>query len=170
MRSRVVRDDLFRRLCRARDFLHEHHAGPVQLADLARQAGVSRYHFLRLFRGAFGATPHEYLTRVRLGRAKALLTAENHSVTDICLDVGFSSLGSFSTLFAERFGCPPSAWRRHFWQVAWTPAGMAPLTIPWCFASSYGHVVGQREKSNIQEAPGAAGVAGSLHHSQGGPR
>ena len=137
-RGGLVADDLFRRLCRARDFLHEYHAERLGLDELAGQAGLSRYHFLRRFRDAFGATPHEYLTRVRLGRAKALLAAEGHSVTDVCLDVGFSSLGSFSTLFAERFGCPPSAWRRHFWQVARGPDGIAPLHVPWCFASLYG--------------------------------
>lgn len=137
---RLVSDDVFRRLCRARDFLHAHHAEPVRLEDAAQVAGVSRYHFLRRFREAFGVTPHEYLTRVRLGRAKLLLAADNHSVTDVCLGVGFSSLGSFSTLFAERFGCPPSAWRRHFWQVAWRPEGIMPLVIPWCFAAGYGRV------------------------------
>jgi AraC-like DNA-binding protein len=138
--ARLVADDTFRRLCRARDFVHAHHAEPVTLAEIARVAGVSRYHFLRLFRDAFGATPHEYLTRVRLGRAKSLLAADHHSVTDVCMGVGFSSLGSFSTLFAERFGCPPSAWRRHFWQVAWRPDGIMPLTVPWCFATGYGRV------------------------------
>jgi AraC-like DNA-binding protein len=138
--GRLVADDIFRRLCRARDVMHAQHAERLTLAGLAREAGVSRYHFLRLFRDAFGATPHEYLTRVRLGRAKKLLAGDSHSVTDVCLDVGFSSLGSFSTLFAERFGCPPSAWRRHFWQVAWSPEGVLPLTIPWCFATGYGQV------------------------------
>lgn len=142
MPRRAVPDDLFRRLCRARDFLHERHAGSVTLDDLASQAGVSRFHFLRLFRDTFGATPHQYLTSVRLERAKRLLAVENHSVTDVCLDVGFSSLGSFSTLFAERFGCPPSAWRRHFWQVAWPAAPAASLVIPWCFASYYGELPG----------------------------
>jgi AraC-like DNA-binding protein/catechol 2,3-dioxygenase-like lactoylglutathione lyase family enzyme len=135
-RRPLVADDVFRRLCRARDFVHEYHAGPVTLAQLARQAGLSRFHFLRLFRDAFGTTPHEYLTRVRLGRARALLAAEHHSVTEVCLDVGFSSLGSFSALFAERFGCPPSAWRRHFWQVAWPPAPADSLTVPWCFGTA----------------------------------
>jgi AraC-like DNA-binding protein len=140
MARRLVPDDTFRRLCRARDFLHDCHAEPVRLDDLARRAGVSRYHFLRLFRDAFGATPHQYLTQVRLGRAKELLAADNHSVTDVCLGVGFSSLGSFSTLFAERFGCSPSAWRKHFWQVAWRPDGIAPLTVPWCFLQQFGRV------------------------------
>jgi AraC-like DNA-binding protein len=137
----LVHDDVFRRLCRVRDFMHEYHAEPVTLAELARQAGLSRFHFLRRFRDAFGATPHEYLTRVRLGRAKQLLAAENRSVTEVCLDIGFSSLGSFSTLFAERFGCPPSAWRRHFWQVAWQTAPGASLAVPWCFWNRYGDLV-----------------------------
>jgi AraC-like DNA-binding protein len=137
-KSRLVPDDVFRRLCRARDHVHDHHAEPVRLDDLARQAGVSRFHFLRLFRDTFGCTPHQYLTRVRLERARTLLAAEHHSVTDVCLDVGFSSLGSFSTLFAERFGCPPSAWRRHFWQVSWPAAGATPLLVPWCFANHFG--------------------------------
>jgi AraC-like DNA-binding protein len=140
MPRRVVPDDVFRRLCRARDYLHDRHAEAVSLDDLARQAGVSRYHFLRLFRDTFGATPHQYLTRVRLQRAKSLLAGDSHSVTDVCMDVGFSSLGSFSTLFAERFGCPPSAWRRHFWQVAWQPEPIVSLVIPWCFVNHYGEL------------------------------
>lgn len=139
MPRRLVPDDVFRRLCRARDYLHERHSETVSLDDLARQAGVSRFHFLRLFRDTFGATPHQYLTRVRLERAKSLLAGDSHSVTDVCMDVGFSSLGSFSTLFAERFGCPPSAWRRHFWQVAWQPPPVS-LVIPWCFVNHYGQL------------------------------
>jgi len=137
-RPRLVPDDTFRRLCRARDFLHDRHAEPLGLADLARQAGLSRFHFLRLFRDAFGVTPHEYLTRVRLGRAKTLLAVDHHSVTEVCFDVGFSSLGSFSTLFAERFGCPPSAWRKRFWRVAWTPDASFSLVVPGCFFDRYG--------------------------------
>lgn len=134
----VLHDDVFRRLCRARDYLHAHHAEPLTVPELARLAGFSRFHFLRVFRDCFGATPGEYLTRVRLERAKALLAADHESVTGVCLDVGFSSLGSFSTLFAERFGCPPSAWRRHFWQVTRAEQGSGALFIPWCFYGQYG--------------------------------
>ena len=128
----LLHDDVFRRLCRARDHVHAHYDEPLRLADLARQAGLSRYHFLRAFRDAFGLTPHAYLTRVRLDRAKQLLAQDRGSITDVCLDVGFSSLGSFSTLFAERIGCPPSAWRRRLWQVAELP-GAPPVAAPWCF-------------------------------------
>jgi AraC-like DNA-binding protein len=134
----LLSDDVFRRLCRARAYLHDHHAEPLTLARLAREAGVSRFHFLRLYRQAFGATPREYLTRVRLARAKTLLAADTASVTEVCLDVGFSSLGSFSTLFAERFGCPPGAWRRHFWQVAAARPRAAALVVPACFFAHFG--------------------------------
>ena len=91
---KVVHDDVFRRLCRARDLVHERSGEPLTVAQLARSAGVSRYHFLRLFRDAFGATPHQYLMRVRLERARKLLAADAASVTDVCMEVGFSSLGS----------------------------------------------------------------------------
>jgi AraC-like DNA-binding protein len=138
MARRLFHDDVFRRLCRAREYLHEHHAERLLLAELASQAGLSRYHFLRLFHEAFGATPHQYLMDVRVERAKALLAAEHGSVTDVCFDVGFSSMGSFSALFAQRVGYPPSAWRRRMWQVAQQPYGFAPLVIPWCFWNRYG--------------------------------
>ncbi len=81
---KVLHDDVFRRLCRARDLIHEQCAEPLTVAQLARAAGVSPYHFLRLFREAFGETPHRYLTRVRLDRARKLLTADAASVTDVC--------------------------------------------------------------------------------------
>src|SRR5687767_1791369 len=91
---RLLHDDVFRRLCRARDEIHARHGEPLSLAGLARAAGLSRFHFLRCFREAFGATPHEYLTRVRISHAKRLLggPSPSASVTEVCLDVGFSSL------------------------------------------------------------------------------
>lgn len=129
MRRRPQHDDVFRRLCAARDHLHAHVDEGVPLADLARRAGLSRFHFLRLYRDAFGATPHEYLTRLRIARAKRLLAAEHGSVTEVCFEVGFSSVGSFSTLFAERVGCPPSVFRRAVWRLG----GARRLVVPYCF-------------------------------------
>jgi transcriptional regulator GlxA family with amidase domain len=133
MGVRLLHDDVFRPLSLALDYLQEHQAEPLSLTELARQAALSRYHFLRLFRQAFGATPHQYLIRVRVERAKALLAAGRGSVTEVCFEVGFSSLGSFSALFTQRVGSPPSEWRRRIWQVAQPPYGLAQLTIPWCF-------------------------------------
>ncbi len=136
-RRELVDDDVFRRLCRVRDYLHEHHAERVTLDDLAKLSGVSRYHFLRLFHRTFGETPHAYLTKVRLERAKFFLARDEAPVTRICMDVGFSSLGSFSALFAERMGCPPSAWRRHYWQVTTRLERPALLFVPACFMDRY---------------------------------
>jgi AraC-like DNA-binding protein len=141
MARRLLHDDVFIRLCRARDYLHAHHSEPLSLADQASQAAISPYHFLRLFRDAFGATPHQYLIDVRVERAKALLAAEHGSVTDVCLEVGFSSLGSFSALFPRRVGRSPSEWRRRTWRVAQETYGLAALAIPWCF---WNHYVGAR--------------------------
>jgi len=135
---KVLHDDVFRRLCRARDLVHERSAEPLTGARLARTAGVSRYHFLRLFRDAFGETPHRYLTRVRLERARKLLAADAGSVTDVCLEVGFSSLGSFSTLFARRVGMPPSGYRKKVYWVRDLPGGVSRLYIPACFLIGLG--------------------------------
>lgn len=99
-----------RNLCRARDLLTQ--PEPVSIADAAREAAMSPYHFIRRFEALFGTTPAQYRTAARLDRAKRLLAAGDLSVTDVCLEVGFSSLGSFSDLFARRVGVPPSAFRR----------------------------------------------------------
>jgi AraC-like DNA-binding protein len=133
-------DDVFRRLVVVRDWLLAHPADAPPQEELARRAGMSRFHFSRRWKEAFGVTPHEDLTRVRIARAKALLAAEAASVTDVCFDIGFASLGSFSTLFAERAGCPPSAWRRRYHQVAAAVHDRAQLIVPWCYASRHGAI------------------------------
>jgi AraC-like DNA-binding protein len=122
------------RLCRARDLIRDCYTEPVTLADCAAEAGLSPWHLLRSFRVVFGETPKEFHTRLRLERAKHLLTVTNRSVTDVCLDVGFTSLGTFSTLFRQRVGCSPKEFRR---QVrCWvTVPGFSPWAfIPLCFA------------------------------------
>jgi AraC-like DNA-binding protein len=77
---------------------------PVSLPDVAARANLSPYHFLRVYKRAYGETPHEFLTRLRIERAKTLLARGSHNVTEACFEVGFSSLGSFSSLFAGRVG------------------------------------------------------------------
>jgi AraC family transcriptional regulator len=107
-----TREELWRRVNRARDFLHAHLGSPVTLPDVAAAACLSPFHLLRIFHSAFGQTPHQYLSRCRLDRAKFLLEKTTISVTDICLECGFTSLGSFSALFHKRCGMSPRAWRR----------------------------------------------------------
>jgi len=135
--SRIVDGDAFRRLCLARDFVRAHHAEPVHVAHMAKVAGMSRYHFVRSFHGAFGETPHAFLTEVRLRRAKELLARRGAHVTDVCFAIGYESLGSFSALFARRVGLPPSAWQRSMVALAQCPGGVAAAFVPHCFATHF---------------------------------
>jgi AraC-like DNA-binding protein len=128
--------DVFRRLCRARDLLCDGVDDAPDLRALARAAGMSPYHLLRVFRRGFGETPHELLTRVRVERAKAALRA-GRSVTETCLDVGFSSLGSFSALFRRRVGVSPSAYQRSLRSLAPSAELIAPVLIPFCFLEAF---------------------------------
>lgn len=107
----MLAQDRLIRLCRARDRLRE--VGPEEptIDEVAEAAAMSRFHFIRQFRAVFGETPGRFRTRARLDQAKRLLALGRESVTEICMDVGFSSLGSFSALFAKRFGQSPSAYR-----------------------------------------------------------
>jgi AraC-like DNA-binding protein len=104
--------DTFERLCRARETLREIPDEPVSIRTVAKDARMSPFHFIRRFQALFGDTPHQLRIQSRLDRAKWLLACSDRSVTDVCLDVGFSSLGTFSDLFARRVGASPSAYRR----------------------------------------------------------
>jgi AraC-like DNA-binding protein len=122
--SRAV-EDTNRRMLRARDAMDREYARPLDVATLARVAHVSQAHFIRTFRATFGETPHRYLQRRRVERAMFLLRTTDRSVTDVCFDVGFTSLGTFSRTFRAIVGEPPSAYR--------TGAGV-PSEVPSCFA------------------------------------
>jgi transcriptional regulator GlxA family with amidase domain len=100
-----------RRLLRARDAMDRTFAAPLDVPSLARIAHVSEAHFIRTFRATFGETPHRYLQRRRVERAAFLLRETDLPVTDICFDVGFNSLGTFSRTFREILGVSPSAYR-----------------------------------------------------------
>ncbi|WP_187775676.1 helix-turn-helix domain-containing protein [Luteimonas suaedae] len=99
-------------LCRARRRLQDTDPHAATVADIAAEAGLSQYQFIRRFAAVFGETPHQLRQRHRLERAREMLLLGRLPVTDVCLAVGFSSLGSFSTLFSRRFGMPPSRFRR----------------------------------------------------------
>jgi len=101
----------FGRLCRARDYLAAHYGARVFLEEAAQQACLSPFYFNRLFTQAFHETPHEFITRRRIEQAKKLLLAGNHSVTEICFEVGYESLGSFSARFSSLTGFSPAAFR-----------------------------------------------------------
>jgi len=121
--SRAV-EESNRRLLRARDAMDRTYAGVLDVPSLARIAHVSEAHFIRTFKATFGETPHRYLQRRRVERAMFLLRGTHRSITDICLDVGFTSLGSFSRTFREVVGQSPTDYRRR---------GALPA-VPSCFA------------------------------------
>jgi len=122
----------FARLCLARERLRadEH----VPLAHVAREARLSTGELIRRFAALFGETPHQYRLRERLDRAKRLLAWSEQSVTDVCMDVGFSSVGSFSAWFARCVGRAPSAYRRHAKPRAAEPASSPASLEPGCLS------------------------------------
>jgi AraC-like DNA-binding protein len=95
---------------------------------------MSQYHFIRLFKAVFGETPKQCQLRARLERAKHLLMLTETSVTDICMEVGFSSLGTFSTVFARRLGVSPSTYRKSSRSLGTVPGRMPKQLIPGCFS------------------------------------
>ncbi|WP_349239760.1 AraC family transcriptional regulator [Patulibacter sp. SYSU D01012] len=107
----TAREEQNRRLLRARDAMDRRFAEPLDVAALAAIAHVSEAHFIRTFRATFGETPHRYLQRRRIERAMALLRDPERRVSDVCLDVGFTSLGTFSRTFRAIVGESPSAYR-----------------------------------------------------------
>jgi AraC-like DNA-binding protein len=128
----VLSKDVLIRLCRARDLLRETHA-TLSIEDIARQSGMSPFHFIRQFAAVFGETPHQFRIGTRLNRAKLLLAAGQHSVTEVCMEVGFTSLGSFSDSFTRRVGASPSLYQRRARALAHGPGVVPAALTPGCF-------------------------------------
>ena len=122
--------DLHERLCRARRYIDDCYDLPLDLTEISKQACLSRYHFLRLFRDTFETTPHQYLIQRRIEKAKELLRLRGLSVTDVCFEVGFQSLGSFSSLFRKCVGHPPISYRKRERESL--------RKVPGCFVLMYG--------------------------------
>jgi AraC-like DNA-binding protein len=121
-----------RHLLRARDLADARYFEPLGVDDLARAAGLSRAHFSREFRQAFGESPHAYLLTRRLERAASLLRGTDRSVADICLSVGLQSIGSFTTSFTRTFGRSPTAYRAAF------PPAANQARVPTCMLRARG--------------------------------
>lgn len=124
--------EVLQRLARARDFIDHCYHHPLSLDQISERACFSRYHFLRLFRQAFNKTPHQYLIERRIEKAKELLTENELRVTDVCFEVGFQSLGSFSSLFHKCVGHAPIVYRERARQTE-----QAKRKVPGCFLVMY---------------------------------
>jgi AraC-like DNA-binding protein len=120
-----------RHLLRARDLADARYFEPLDVDDLAQAAGLSKAHFSRAFRDAFGETPHGYLLTRRLERAAALLRQTDRSVAEICLAVGLQSVGSFTTSFGRAYGMSPTSYRASF------PPASNLLRLPTCVTRAY---------------------------------
>nr|WP_221377977.1 helix-turn-helix transcriptional regulator [Actinoplanes polyasparticus] len=129
-------------LRRVRDHIDRNSAAPLTLSGLAALGGLSRFHLVRAFRAAYGETPMRYVSRRRIARAQDLLRHANLTVTEVCMAVGFSSLGSFSTRFTELVGESPTAYQKRW-------ATSAPH-IPGCWLFMHGVIA-------ISEKPPGAG-------------
>ena len=134
----MLDDELFRRLCRSRDWLAARIDEPVRLADAAREACLSPFHYHRLFAHTFGETPHEFITKLRIDRAKRLLARDQLPVTEVCLAVGYESLGSFSTLFRTMVGYSPSAYQRAIRRIFPVPKLAVYRFVPNCYLVNHG--------------------------------
>ena len=135
-----------RHLLRAKDLADARYPEPLSVDDLARCAGLSRAHFSREFRRAFGEPPHAYLLTRRLERAAALLRTTDRSVAEICFAVGLQSVGSFTTSFTSTYGISPTAYRAAF------PPASSHALIPTCVLRAYG----RPQRSTFREDNGDA--------------
>jgi len=134
-----------RHLLRAKDLADARYFEPLDVDDMARAAGLSRAHFSREFRRAFGESPHAYLLTRRLERAAALLRLTDRSVADVCFSVGLQSVGSFTTSFTRTYGVSPLAYRATF------PPAAAYAVVPSCVVRAYGRP--QRSTFREDSAP-----------------
>jgi AraC-like DNA-binding protein len=134
----LVDDETFKRLCRSRDFLAGSLDRQVRLADAAGAACLSQFHYHRLFARAFGETPHDFLTRLRIDRAKQLLAQDHVPVTEVCFAVGYESLGSFSVRFRSVVGRSPSEYRRAIRRIFPVPELAVYRFVPGCYLLNYG--------------------------------
>ena len=133
-----------RHLLRAKDLADRHYADAIDVAAMADAAGLSRAYFSRAFRGAFGQPPHVYLLTRRLERAATLLRNTDHSVADICMDVGLTSVGSFTTSFRRLYGQTPTAYRASF------PPAVSRAVVPACVVRAYGRPAHVPERKSAQ--------------------
>jgi AraC-like DNA-binding protein len=143
----LITADVYKKIVDAKVFIDEHFDSPIDLDAIAGEACLSRYHFHRLFRRIYRRTPHQYLTFKRIDHAQRMLAAKDCTVGEVCMRVGFESIGSFSLLFKKEIGVAPGEYREasKLWRAR--VEEQPRRVIPYCFIAE---VTG--EKSNNREA------------------
>jgi AraC-like DNA-binding protein len=128
-----IAPDVYKKIITAKLYIDSHFTSPIDLDRLSREACLSRYHFHRLFTRIYRVTPHQYLTRKRMEQARACLAARELTITEICNEVGFESIGSFSTLFKKEIGHAPTHYRAQAHERNQQTLEQPRSFIPHCF-------------------------------------
>ena len=128
--------DIYQRIVAAKVYIDNNFHESIDLGEISQKAFLSRFHFHRLFRQVYKKTPHQYLTKKRIDKAKELLS-ENKPVTEVCNEVGFESIGSFSVLFKKEIGFAPTYYRNMAWLKKQEALKQPRKFIPHCFIESY---------------------------------
>lgn len=136
--------EVYKKIVAGKCYIDERFHEPIDLDSVAREACLSRFHFHRLFTRIYRVTPHQYLTRKRIEQARKALAGKTLTVTEICAEVGFESIGSFSTLFKKTIGHAPNTYRQQEWQKDLQAREQPRAFIPNCFIETCA-------KSNSQE-------------------
>ena len=128
--------DIYQRIAIAKIYIDENYHESINLEEISQQAFLSRFHFHRLFTKIYRRTPHQYLTQKRLDKAKDLLS-QNKAVTEVCNEVGFESIGSFSVLFKKEIGFAPTYYRNMAWLKKQKQKEEPKSVVPYCFIAGY---------------------------------
>jgi len=150
----MVHAELLSRLCHARDLLRDWEDEPLSVGATARISGLTRFHFIRLFKAIFGETPQKYRSRAQVEKAKHLLILSDLSITEVCMAVGFSSLGSFSALFSHRVGMSPSEFQRRYRPTSLPARELPTSLIPGCLSLMAG--ISETEQFSRRQPVGKA--------------
>lgn len=129
---------LYRRIVHAKLYIDAHFHERLNVNQVSSEAAFSKFHFIRLFKKIYSKTPHQYLRDVRLDEAKKLISAAEVDIESVCLQVGFESVGSFSSLFKRRFGITPARYRQQQFDLRKSTQEKPLNYIPGCFASAKG--------------------------------
>ncbi len=124
---------LYRRIVQAKMFIDEHFREKINLDEIAEEASFSRFHFIRLFRAAYGSTPHQYLVSLRMNEAEKLMANPTLRIQDICFEIGFESVGTFTTQFTKVFGKTPKTRQNEILERKRLAMEEPLKTIPNCF-------------------------------------
>lgn len=130
----MIRHTQYKKICSGRDYLQKHFSEPFDLTKVAKHACMSQYHFSRVFTAVFGESPNAFVARLRIEKAKNLLVTEKYSIGEICDNVGYTSIGSFSSLFKKMVGMSPLQYRRKLWNLSDEPLSFPMQSIPLCYS------------------------------------